>query len=246
MSSLPKTVIVTGANGEIGKGICRHLSRHGTHVLAVTRRPTSFADSESGLIQNVIVPDLTDEVAVREVFENLSETREAVGGLVFGAAIFKRIDSLENMSVSEWRSTLDVNLISAFLWNRSFALACEKAEIDGSVVNITSQAAFTGGFGGVLPYAASKGAMISMTRGLARHFATKNVRFNCVAPGFIETAAMKSGLSADKLETFHGRVPMRRFGDVQEVVDVVEFLLSNKSRYLTGTTVDVTGGLLMR
>ena len=246
MSSLPKTVIVTGANGEIGRGICNHLSRQGTRVLAVTRRPTSFSDLESGQVRNIIVPDLTDEAAVIEVFKNLSKTGEALGGLVFGAAIFKRIDSLESMTVAEWRSTLDVNLISAFIWNRSFALACEKAEIEGSVVNVTSQAAFTGGFGGVIPYAASKGAMISMTRGLARHFATGNVRFNCVAPGFVETSAMKGGLSADKLAAFHARVPMKRFGEIQEVVNVVEFLLSSKSRYITGTTVDVTGGLLMR
>jgi 3-oxoacyl-[acyl-carrier protein] reductase len=245
MSGLPKTVVVTGSNGEIGRGICRHLSEKGARVLAVTRRPTSFADS-SGEIQNIVVPDLIDEKRVTQIFEEARRAGSVIDGLVVGAAIFKRIESLDAMTLAEWRETLDVNVVSAFLWNRSFGLACERSDTEGSAINITSQAAFTGGFGGVIPYAASKGAMISMVRGLARHFANKKIRFNCVAPGFIETSAMTSGLNEEKLELFHSRVPMKRFGEVQEVVNVVDFLLSSSSDYITGTTIDVTGGLLMR
>ena len=84
-----------------------------------------------------------------------------------------------------------------------------------------------------------------MTKGLAREYATAGVRFNCVAPGFIETGAMKGTLDPERLKFFYDRVPMERFGTVDEVASVVRFLLGDESAYMTGATLDVTGGQLM-
>lgn len=237
--------IVTGSNGAIGIAICKRLAERGHQVIAVTRTPYEFVGLQDLGIRNEVLKSITDAVAVSQLFQKLQSEGIQVSGLVYGAAIFNRFENLNEISNERWHDILDVNVVGAFNWSRAFAAACVEDSIHGSIVNITSQAAFTGGFGGVIPYAASKGALISMTKGIAREFALKGVRANCVAPGFIETDSMRGTLNVAQLETFFNRVPMKRFGHVDEVASVVEFLLSAESSYLTGTTIDVTGGQLM-
>lgn len=245
METSKKSVIVTGSNGEIGTAICQRLSNDGYKVYAVTRKPHSFEGTEPTHIENVVLPSIEDEEAIDEFLSTgLSRDNSSIG-LVYGAAIFNRFASIDAILVDDWRSILGVNLVGCFSWNRKIASFCLENGIPGSVVNITSQAAFTGGYGGVIPYAASKGAMISMTKGLSREYATAGVRFNCVAPGFIETGAMKGTLDPERLKFFYDRVPMERFGTVDEVASVVRFLLGDESAYMTGATLDVTGGQLM-
>ena len=240
-----RSVIVTGSNGEIGTSICRNLANQGTRVYAVTRRPYTFEDAASDLVKNVVIPSIEDEDAIDDFFKTVLSDDNSWLGLVYGAAIFHRFESVDSINLHDWREILAINLVACFSWNRRFASHCVQHGVQGSVVNITSQAAFTGGYGGVIPYAASKGAMISMTKGLAREFATSGVRFNCVAPGFIETGAMRGNLEPDRLRFFFDRVPMERFGTVDEVASLVRFLLADESSYTTGATFDVTGGQLM-
>jgi 3-oxoacyl-[acyl-carrier protein] reductase len=242
-----ETVIVTGANGEIGRSICKKIMLSGRDVVAITRSATDFSEikqTESS-IQNVVVPDIADLVAIGKVFANLNAKGVNLGGLVSGAAIFNRFESLDEMTTERWAEIFRINVIAPFLWAKTYAAWCEIYESSGSIINIASQAAFTGGFGGVIPYAASKGALISTTKGLARELAPKNIRVNSIAPGFIETEAMNGNLDTEKLKAFYLRVPMGRFGTVDEVADVVVFLLSEASNYITGSTIDITGGQLM-
>lgn len=240
-----RSVIVTGSNGEIGSALCRQLAIDGVRVYAVTRQPHEFTGSNSSLISNVVLPSIEDEKSIDEFFEQIVPGAHSALGLVYGAAIFNRFPYIDSINPDNWHEILSVNVVGCFSWNRRLAAYCVTNGIPGSVVNITSQAAFTGGYGGVIPYAASKGAMISMTKGLAREFALSGVRFNCVAPGFIETGAMRGNLDRDRLKFFFDRVPMERFGSVDEVASVVRFLLSDESTYTTGATFDVTGGQLM-
>jgi NAD(P)-dependent dehydrogenase (short-subunit alcohol dehydrogenase family) len=241
-----KVYVVTGANGEIGTAICQNLSNLGHRVIAVTRQSHEFRGGRPDFpIQNLVMEDITQPIEITKVFDKFTAEDIHVSGIVYGAAIFNRFENLRDITVEEWNKVLDINLVGAFLWARGFAERCVVKGQNGSIVNIASQAAFTGGYGGVIPYAASKGALVSMTKGLAREFAAQNVRVNCVAPGFIETGAMRGTLDAEKLRVFYNRVPMGRFGTVDEVASVVEFLLSDKSSYITGSTLDVTGGQLM-
>lgn len=240
-----KSVIVTGSNGEIGTAICSRLASAGQRVYAVTRRPHDFVGVDPACITNVVVPSIGDEEIIDEILSTIPSRDDSSLGLVYGAAMFHRFSSLDEITVDDWHEILGVNLVACFSWNQKFASHCKNNQIPGSIVNITSQAAFTGGFGGVVPYAASKGAMISMTKGLAREYSTSGVRVNCVAPGFIETGAMRGTLDPERLKFFFDRVPMERFGTVDEVASVVHFLLSEESAYMTGATLDVTGGQLM-
>ena len=237
--------IVTGSNGAIGTAVCSRLAASGHQVIAVTRSPHVFHVNDSQRIRNEVLNSITDELAIFELFQKLRAEGIQVSGLVYGAAVFNRFNDLEEISNDNWHEILNVNVVGAFNWARAFATTCVNDSMRGSIVNITSQAAFTGGYGGVIPYAASKGALISMTKGIAREYALHNVRANCVAPGFIETESMRGTLNEAQLEVFFNRVPMKRFGYVDEVASVVEFLLSSESSYLTGTTIDVTGGQLM-
>ena len=242
-----EAVIVTGANGEIGTSICKNLILSERNVIAITRTPMDYVSTISAKfrVENIVVPDIADVSAIEKVFTDLRTLKVNLVGLVSGAAIFNRFESLNEMTAEKWLEIFRVNVIAPFLWARSYAAWCEQNSCSGSIVNIASQAAFTGGYGGVIPYAASKGALISATKGLARELAAKNIRVNSIAPGFIETEAMNGNLDPEKLKTFYSRVPMGRFGTVEEVADVVIFLLSNASSYITGSTIDITGGQLM-
>lgn len=240
-----RCVIVTGSNGEIGTAICRRLALAGVRVIAITRRPHVFEGIDSSSVKNVVMSSIESETAIEDFF-NADFLGDASSiGLVYGAAKFHRFSTLDSIRPEDWQSILSINLVGCFAWNHRLASFCIANGIPGSVVNITSQAAFTGGYGGVIPYAASKGAMISMTKGLAREYATAGVRFNCVAPGFIETGAMRGNLDQERLKFFFDRVPMERFGTVDEVASIVDFLLRDESSYTTGATFDVTGGQLM-
>jgi 3-oxoacyl-[acyl-carrier protein] reductase len=240
-----KTYIITGSNGEIGIAICKHLCDLGHRVLAVTRRPHDFTGVLANRPINVVVPQIYDEKLVHDVFVQLAREGEKVDGMVYGAAIFHRFNNLLEISAAEWEEVFRVNVLGAFIWARALSESLKARHVPGAIVNITSQAAFTGGYGGVVPYASSKGALTTMTRSLARELASHEIRVNAIAPGFIETDAMRGTLDEQKLAAFHTRVPMRRFGTVDEVAKAVEFLLSDASNYITGATLDVTGGQLM-
>jgi 3-oxoacyl-[acyl-carrier protein] reductase len=240
-----RSVIVTGSNGEIGTAICQRLTLDGIRVFAVTRKPHRFIGVDHDLLSNVVVSSIEDEDAIDSLLNTELLDEVSSIGLVYGAAMFHRFPAIDVIGAADWQAILGVNLVACFLWNRKIASFSMEREIPCSIVNITSQAAFTGGYGGVVPYAASKGAMISMSKGLAREYATRRVRVNCVAPGFIETGAMRGNLDSERLKFFFDRVPMERFGTVNEVAAVTSFLLSDESAYVTGATLDVTGGQLM-
>jgi NAD(P)-dependent dehydrogenase (short-subunit alcohol dehydrogenase family) len=140
---------------------------------------------------------------------------------------------------------LDTNLKAAFFLNRAVGSRLAEQGCGGSIVNLASQGWWTGGLGGSVVYAASKGGIVSMTRGLARTLATDNVRVNTVAPGFVDTSMMRSGLSAGQLAESVSQVPIGRLADPVEIAAAILFLLGPGSSYITGATLNVSGGQLM-
>jgi NAD(P)-dependent dehydrogenase (short-subunit alcohol dehydrogenase family) len=248
MNESRDVVIVTGANGEIGFSVCEEFANLGYSVIAVTRRveSTMFYPIRSEIpIKNIVVPDLSSSERIVELL-SMAEIQNANSiNLVYGAAVFERVSDFRNVSPDVWDRALNVNLKNAFLWNQFVADFAIETGKKSSIVNVTSQAWMTGGYGEVIAYASSKGGLVSMTKSLARVVAQKNVRVNCVAPGFIDTKSMRGDLDETRMQEFLNRVPMGRLGDVAEVAQAIEFLISSKSSYVTGVTLAITGGQLM-
>lgn len=248
MSMQRDLVVVTGSNGEIGKSLCQSLVKSDYKVIAVTRQDYSdmfkkFQHSE--LIKNIVISELGKKDEIESILESIDFAEINSLNLVYGAAVFERIADFRDVSDEVWDRALTVNLKNAYLWNQLIAARALLHSKKSSIVNITSQAWLTGGYGEVIAYASSKGGLVSMTKSLALILAKSDVRVNCVAPGFIETKSMRGDLKPLELENFLNRVPMGRLGTVNEVADAIEFLLSNKASYITGVTLPVTGGQIM-
>lgn len=248
MGSLMDLVVVTGANGEIGFSTCEELARSGYSVIAISRanqQKTFDLISVGEPVRNFTVPNLSDNLAITRLLNDVNFLEIKSINLVYAAAVFERVSDFRNVSPEIWDRTLSVNLKDAYLWNKKIAEYAIEKKKACSIVNITSQAWMTGGYGEVIAYASSKGGLVSMTKALARVVAPNRVRVNCVAPGFIDTKSMKGDLLTAEMNEFLKRVPMMRLGDVKEVAKAIKFLISEDSSYITGVTIAVTGGQLM-
>ncbi|MCX6998315.1 MAG: SDR family oxidoreductase, partial [Kiritimatiellaeota bacterium] len=144
-----------------------------------------------------------------------------------------------------WEQTFSVNVTGAFLASQEFIRRLRARKARGKIVNMVSQAAFLGSTSGHLPYDASKGALVSMTRALAREVAAEGINVNAVAPGMVMTETV-GGIWEQKKDFYLSRIPMQRIAEPEEIASVVVFLASEAASFMTGTTLDVTGGLMMR
>ena len=149
------------------------------------------------------------------------------------------------MSAEVWRETIDVNLTGTFLTSRELVKRLMDEDRPGRIVNISSQAAFRGSTTGHAPYDASKGAIVSFTVALARETAAHDITVNAVAPGMIHTEMTADTINRNR-EKYLARIPMRRIAEPEDIAKVVLFLASDGASYMTGATVDVSGGMLMR
>lgn len=243
-----KTVVVTGATGGIGAAVCRRLARDGLQVVAVDRDPEPL-DRLAGELTgegHIGRPvDLTNLAAHGELLQEVEASGRRLVGLVHLAAVLRRRNSIFEVTEEDWDAQIDTNLKATFFLNRAIAELLMRQAAGGSIVNFTSQGWWTGGFGGSVVYAASKGGIVSMSRGLARTLAPHAIRVNTVAPGFVDTPMMRSGLTDAQLQASVDQVPWGRMAEPEEVADTVSFLIGNDSRYMTGATLNVTGGQLM-
>jgi NAD(P)-dependent dehydrogenase (short-subunit alcohol dehydrogenase family) len=172
----------------------------------------------------------------------------AFGGLdvlVCTAAVLVRRDSVDDVSEADWDLQHDVNLKATFFLNQAAGRLLRTQGHGGRVINFTSQGWWTGGFGGSVAYSASKGGIVSMTRGLARTFAKDGVTVNAVSPGAADTAMMRSGLTDEQLAGFVASIPLGRMAAPSELAGTVLFLASDHAAYITGATINVSGGWLM-
>jgi 3-oxoacyl-[acyl-carrier protein] reductase len=152
------------------------------------------------------------------------------------------VTPIDEISLDEWQLVFDTNVRAAFLLSR-LALGSMRPRNWGRIITMTSQAGITGGFFIGAHYSASKGALIALSRTLAKLGAAYGVTSNCIAPGLIDTDLV-AGFPADRRNAMIGGIPMRRLGTIDEVGGLVGFLASDASSYVTGTTISVDGGLL--
>jgi NAD(P)-dependent dehydrogenase (short-subunit alcohol dehydrogenase family) len=243
---LGRTVIVTGAGGGIGAATCRRLAADGMRVFAVDRDTDALArlGDLHGTGHSIRVADLADIASHDRILADATAAGPIVG-LVHMAAVLCRRHDIDDITEQDWDVQINVNLKATFFLNRAVARTLKRQGAGGTIVNFSSQAWWSGGYGGSVVYAASKGGVVSMTRGLARSLAPYNIRVNAVAPGFVQTSMMLSDMSPEQLAQSVSEVPLGRMAKPEEVADVVSFLISEDSRYITGTTLNVTGGQLM-
>ena len=242
-----KNVLVTGAASGIGKQLAITLAGYGLKVWVNYRSRPEAADAikteieASGGEAAVIGFDVADEKAFIEGIKTIISSDGELSYLVNNAGITN--DKLAiRMKKEDFTSVLDINLTSAFVGCREVLKAMSKKRF-GAIVNIASIVGETGNAGQV-NYAASKGGLIAMTKSFAQEGSARGIRFNAVTPGFIATQ-MTDKLSDDIKESYTSKIPLKRFGEPEDIAEAVAFLLSDNSAYITGEVLKVNGGMYM-
>lgn len=233
-------VIVTGATKGIGLGIAQQLVLDGYHVLGTyvsdySKEALSELESEFFELFQV---DGRDLKSVQDFVKEQIKTHKSIYGLVNNAGIVKD-QLLMRMSAKDFSDVLDVNLVGSFNWVKAVSKYMLRKK-EGSIVNMASVIGQIGN-AGQANYAASKGGLIAFNKSIAKEFGSRNIRCNCIAPGFIQT-----DMTADlDLSDYLKNVPLNRVGHVKDVAHLTSFLLSDKSSYLSGQTINVDGGMVM-
>ena len=238
-------VLVTGASKGIGAKIAKELAKYGLKVWINYRSKPELADAVKEAIINdggtaaVIKGDVSSEADWADMIKVIVDSDGKIDYLVNNAGITKDKLALR-MSVDDFDDVISANLKSTFIGCRD-ALKIMSKKRFGAVVNISS---IVGEMGnpGQTNYSASKGGINAMTKAFAKEGAARAIRFNAVTPGFIRTD-MTDELKPEVKEAYEKNIPLRRFGEPQEVADAVAFLLSDNASYITGEILKVNGGL---
>jgi len=243
-----KRVMVTGAAGGIGREVALAFGAAGARVAVVDlddEKAKSVADELEGGPHVPLAADLRPVAGHAKVFETVVSALGGLDVLVCAAAVLVRRHTVDEVSEADWDLQHDVNLKSTFFLNQAVAKIFRAQGGGGRIINFTSQGWWSGGFGGSVAYAASKGGIVSMTRGLARSLAKDGVTVNAVAPGAADTAMMRSGMSEEQLAVTISAIPLGRMAAPAELAGTVLFLASDHAAYITGATINVSGGWLM-
>jgi len=161
------------------------------------------------------------------------------------AAVLRRRGSLDEVTEDDWDFQHDINVKSAFFLSRAAGNAMIAAGKGGRIILFSSQGWWTGGFGGSVAYASSKGGVTTLCRGLARTFGPHQITVNCVSPGQVNTPMLMTGLAPEVYETMKKQTPLGYVAEPEELAGPVVFLASDHAKYITGATLNVSGGFLM-
>lgn len=242
-------VVVTGGAGGIGRTVATAFASAGARTAVVDvdaarseEVVTGMQDPERHL---AIGADLTDLDGQDAVLRRALDAFGRLDVLAHLAAVLRRRPTIDDVTEKDWDVQIDTNLKATFFLNRAVARIFRERRTEGRIINFTSQGWWTGGFGGSVVYAASKGGIVSMSRGLARTLAPDRITVNTVAPGAADTAMMRSGSSDEDLAAFVRMIPLGRMAEPDELSGVVLFLASDHARYITGATINVSGGQIM-
>lgn len=240
-----QNIIVSGATRGIGKAISTAFLQSGANVIGIYSNNVEAAENyqqELGkLSDNLILHqcDISNPDNVTSFFQSVEDQFSTLDVLVNNAGI-RRDAALALMKINDWQSVIDINLTGSFLMSKQAVYLMMKKKY-GRIINITSPVSHLG-FAGQANYAASKAGQVAMTKTLAKEVAKKKITVNCISPGFIDTDFIKD-LSPEQLTSYKKMVPMRRFGKTEEVADTVMFIASTAASYITGSVLEVTGGL---
>ncbi len=242
-----KVVVVTGGARDIGREISLKLAASGAKV------GINYFDNKDDAEKTLkMVKDIGGEAVIiqgdmtkpEDAEKLVMETAKAFGGKIHGlvnvAGGLVARKTLEEMDVKFWDFLMDVNAKTAFLATKA---AVPKMTDGGAIVNFSSQAARDGGGPGATAYATSKAAVMTFTRSMAKELGPKNIRVNSLCPGMIATSFHDRFTKDQVRANVAAGTPLKREGDPKEVADLVAYLLSDESTFLTGTNIDINGGL---
>jgi len=247
---MPEVMIVTGGSRGIGAATARLAAERGYDVCVNYHQD---ADSAAAVVADVekagrraiaVAGDMGSERDVLNLFETSDAELGRPSVLVNNAGILFTQSRVEDLTVERLERIFAVNITGAFLCAREAVrrMSTSKGGDGGAIVNVSSAAARLGGPNEYVDYAASKGAMDTMTIGLSIEVATEGIRVNAVRPGLIYTDIHASGGEAGRVERLKGNVPMQRGGSAEEVARVILWLASDEASYTTGSLVECSGG----
>jgi 3-oxoacyl-[acyl-carrier protein] reductase len=240
-----RSVIVTGGSRGIGLAIARKLARDGFHAVAVARRETKeiteatreAAAARQGAI-TFVASDLAQTGAIPDLVKRLRKEFGAPYGLVNNAALGTD-GLLATMHNSQIEALIRLNTLAPIILTK-YVVRAMMARGEGRIVNIASIIGFTG-YAGLAVYGATKASTLGFTRSLAREVGRLGINVNAVAPGFLDTE-MTAGLQGDQREKVAGRSALRRLAEVEDVADMVAFLMGESGRNISGATMTVDAG----
>ena len=242
-----KTAIVTGGGRDIGRACAMRLAADGANVAINYHSSSEGADSAVAEITSAggrafaLQGDMTNPADVEKlVAQTRSEFGDAIDVLVHVTGGLVARKTFPEMDVDHWNAVMDLNVTSFF----HLAKAATPHMPEGSsIVAFASQAGRDGGGPGAVAYATSKGAVMTMTRGMAKEFGPK-IRVNAICPGMIDTDFHNVFTKDEVRAKVSGMAPVRREGTPEEVANLAAFLASDQSSFMTGTSVDINGGIL--
>ena len=250
MAGKPELLIVTGGGRGIGAATARLAARRG-YAIAVNYAENEVAASavvreiEQGNGRAIAIQaDVSNEKDVLQLFETAEKTLGRVAALVNNAGITGGFSRFEDLTAQILDRVLSVNVTGAMLCAREAVrrMSSRRGGAGGAIVNISSRAAQLGGPGEWIHYAASKGAIDTLTIGLAKEVAGEGIRVNAVAPGLIETDLHAAAGEPGRPQRMAAGIPLARPGLPEEVAEAVVWLLSTSARYITGAILPVSGG----
>ena len=246
-----KVVLVSGGSRGVGRAICFAFASEGAHVavnyLSGRKEAEAVVAGIMGKYRTrafAIKADMADEHEVTGMIISVEKELGEIDVLVNNAA-YCPSGPISSYSVEEWERTFGVNVTGVFVASREVVKLWHNKGKRGNIVNIVSQAAFRGSTSGHLPYDSSKGAVVSFTIALAREVAKEGIRVNGVAPGLVRTELMAEALEKREAQ-YLSRIPLNRIAEPKEIASVVVFLASDSASYITGATIDASGGMIMR
>jgi len=242
-----KTAIVTGASGGIGQAVAVALANAGANVAICGQNQerlaaTSALVSATGRQVLSYAMNVSEAESVQKTVDDVHKNWGRVDIMVNNAGI-TRDGLIIRMSEQDWDEVMDVNLKSVFLFSKAVARIMMKQRT-GSIVNIASIIGLIGN-PGQGNYSASKGGIIAFTKSMARELASRNIRANAIAPGFIATK-MTEKIPEDLQKKMLDSIPLGRYGKPEDVADLTVFLAGERSSYITGQVISICGGMVMQ
>jgi len=240
-----KCAIITGSSRGIGKEIAINLAKNGCNIYLISRSIDDLEIVKNEILSNYNVKvnaislDISSFEDVNKAFESIISKESSIDILINNAGITKD-NLIMRMSSEDWKKVIDINLNGYFNCSKSIIKQMIKQK-NGKIINISSIIGQKGN-SGQSNYAASKAGIIGLTKSLAKEVGSRNINVNAIAPGYIETD-MTDSLNGQSKQDFLNSIPLKRFGKTEEVANLVCFLCSNLSNYITGQVINIDGGL---